>query len=241
MSADADLKKFDALFQKWKKTNPTGTFSQFTIERQAVGLKKGRSHASLGFNLSGNTYWWHHGQQSFDNLIEQYPIPTDARICDYGCGSLRIGVHFIKRQEPESYFGLDVTEDFIAYGKKVARDLLKEKSATVGTIEERFDDAVAFNPDIIYAANVVSHIHPDEIDDFYSNIKKLAHSSGAIVVLHVAAADKMTRFKRSGWAWPMEAYQDAMAPLTLIKSTHLVDFEQESDKFGTYLLTFQRP
>ena len=31
MSADADLKKFDALFKKWKTTNPGGTFSQFTI------------------------------------------------------------------------------------------------------------------------------------------------------------------------------------------------------------------
>ena len=76
-------------------------------------------------------------------------------------------MHYIKKQYAGCYFGLDVTRDFIDDGVKLAGDILEKKRVLLGTIDQDLEKAVQFDADLLFTANIVCHVHPDEVETFY--------------------------------------------------------------------------
>ena len=63
------------------------------------------------------------------------PIPPDSILIDYGCGSLRVGAHFIRYLDPGCYFGLELAEGLYEIGQEViGRELLDGKFPRFGFV-----------------------------------------------------------------------------------------------------------
>lgn len=236
-----DIKKFDASFHKWKMKNAGSNFSDFSASRILNGLKKGRPHASLGKKIAGETDWWNSGLSSFKNICNHWHIRPEERILEYGCGSLRVGAHFIKKQSKNCYYGLDICSEFIRYGEEILGNIVDDKKVQLGTIKQNMTTAIAFAPDYIFSANVIMHIHPDEIELAFNNFKDLGHSNLSVVTCHVLVSDSPTRLKRETWSWPMSYYDKIMRPFVRIATTELKQFTINGHDSMGYLISYQKP
>jgi SAM-dependent methyltransferase len=204
----------------------------------AYSLRKGRAHPTLGLNLQAEGDWWDAGKPIFNRVLDLHPITEAAKVCEYGCGSLRVGAHFIERQSRDCFFGLDVTEDFIAYGRElIGPTLLEDKRPRLGTISKKIDEAVAFDVDMLYSTHVAIHVHPDEKQTYIDNIKRIAHKPGSTIIFDALIVRQHVRFRNSGWGWPMDFYLKAMEPFQLVH----IAYSREREGVGQqFFLVFQR-
>ncbi|WP_442578674.1 class I SAM-dependent methyltransferase [Mesorhizobium sp. ASY16-5R] len=231
---------YDREFHEWLKSNPGGVFSQYSVQDTVNKLNKGGKHHTLGGNLYG-AEWSTGGISFFKRLRRLADIPRYARICDYGCGSLRIGIHFIKQQNSGCYYGLDVTRDFIEQGVEFAGDVVQNRCAKLGTIGNDLESAVKFDADLLFAANIVCHIHPEEAETFYANIKKIVHRPNGIILLHVVEHPFMVRYQKSGWAWPLDFYDKKMRPFRRVGTDFMKPFHKAGYFMNGYVLVYERP
>ncbi|MFI0849481.1 hypothetical protein [Mesorhizobium sp. IMUNJ 23232] len=240
MIQDDPFRAYDEAFEAWRAKQPGSKFSEFSLRRIINGLRKGRVHDTLGSNLSGEESWAESGRSMFETILAMHPLPANARVCDYGCGSLRVTSHFIRRQDRLCVFALDAVTDFMKIGKELLGEhVLQEKLPRFGVISARLENAAAFRPDLVYATSVARHVHPEEKPDFIDAMRRIAGKPGSVAIFDAYVADKETRFARSGWAWPLNFYLDAMAPLKLIGSKELGSGVTGWDVHRT-LLAFQR-
>ncbi|MEQ1950876.1 class I SAM-dependent methyltransferase [Mesorhizobium sp. CN2-181] len=231
---------YDREFHEWLKSNPGGTFSQYSVQDIVNKLKQGGKHHTLGAKLHG-VEWSKSGLPFYKRLRRLADTPRYARICDYGCGSLRIGVHYIKQHNAGCYYGLDVTRDFIDQGVELAGDILHKRRAQVGTISQDLEKAVKFDADLLFAANLVSHVHPEEIETFYANIKRIVHRPNGVILLHVVEHPFMVRYQKSGWAWPLDFFDKKMQPFQRVETDFLRYFHKAGYFMNGYILVYKRP
>lgn len=236
------IRKFDAAFEKWRETHPEGRFSEFSAQFVFGQLQKGSSHASLGGKLQTAEDWWKAGERPRDFVLENADITPESRICDYGCGSLRVGGHLMKLLNPGNYIGIDVSEDFISEGiKLVGADLIEQKKPVLGSIESRMDEVIAANVDVVFSFNVALHVHPDEQTAYNERLKAIAHKRGARLLLHMVESAEPIRFQKSGWAYPFAQYLEWMKPLVLQKDPVFVNETTKAGRsFKSYILVFDR-
>ena len=93
----------------------------------------------------------------------------------WGVASVRVGAHFIKRQDADCYYGLDLVSDFFDIGADIIGDLRDDKQARLGVIGEHTGDAVAWAPDLVFTTR-----------------GQLAHSAGR----------RSRAFCVAEWTWP---------------------------------------
>jgi len=238
MTANVQPEFDEEAFEAWLAKHPGGVYSQFSAAKVQSALRKGRAHPTLGSRLETPGDWWEAGKPIFEKLLDLNPVPEAAKVCDYGCGSLRVGAHFIKRQEPGCFIGLDVTQDFIAYGRElVGQELVDSKRPRLGAISEMIDEAAAFDVDLLYSTHVAIHVHPHEKAAYFENIKRIAHKPGGVIIFDALIVKEPIRFRRSGWGWPIDFYLSSMRPLRLI---HLAYSRERAAVGQQFFLVFQR-
>jgi hypothetical protein len=129
-----------AQFLLWKQRNPSGSFKDYFLEIVKGDLARGVAHPTLGPNLQGESFELS-GQNTFSNLARRYDIQPDDVCVDYGCGTLRVGVHAVRYLNPGCYWGMDIGEFLLAEGRElIGSDLLNEKMPHLHVIS---DEAVA--------------------------------------------------------------------------------------------------
>ncbi len=241
MTLDNPFADYDRLFDQWRERNPAGTFGAFSAARIQGSLKRGYQHPTLNCEDEGKAV------EDAESVIQTYeavtgsaPAPTSLRICDYGCGSLRVGLPLIARQDHGCYIGLDTVDTFLKAAREKHPDIL-EKQPLLGSVAQGLAAAIKAAPDLVFAYNVASHIHPDEVDEFYENIRALSAKPGCIVLLHVLVSAQPVRFQRSGWAWPMDFYVDRMLPLGFVKAKVGQTVERNGSELQSQVLTFVQP
>ncbi|MCV9963062.1 class I SAM-dependent methyltransferase [Pararhizobium sp. BT-229] len=240
--AEKKIAAFDANFAKWLEKNPGGQFSKFSTEAIRKSLEKGTAHATLGPTLKSGTDWREAGVTGAKRIYDRCQIDHEAKLCDYGCGSLRVGVHIIERQAAGCYFGIDVSQYLVDTGEQlVGEELVREKRPVLGTIDDKLDEVIAAGIDVAFSYNVASHVHPDEQDNFISNLKAICHKPGSQLLLHVLTCHEPMRVQQSGWAWKRSQYLDWLAPLRLVDETLLSQVYKNDIKFEGWLMTFERP
>ena len=246
----SDDARFDAGYQAWLKDNPGKRFSEYFEAVYVPKIDRGVAHDSLGQNLK-RADWRDMGKSPFKLISRIHDaltggtegLPQDMTICDFGCGTLRIGAHVMAHLAPGRYIGLDIAQALIDNGSAAWADRVAERQPLLGTFDTTLDAAIAAAPDLLFAFNVACHIHPDEEAVFFDRITSLLHKPGAIALIHVLVADKSLRYQESGWAHPVDHYVRALAPLRL--RPHPLEFltsvEKSSQRLDSRVLAFERP
>jgi SAM-dependent methyltransferase len=190
-------------------------------DRIAQRLRGGMRHPTLGFHPDrAETDWWQAGDARFKKMISAFPIAPHHRVIDYGCGSLRLGGHFMRYLEPGNYFGLDVAQDLIAIGRElIGEDVVAERAPHLATIgEQSLADAEAFGASFLFSEAVDYHVVPDELDFYYTALKRLVHLPGSSLLLSVRMADVEHEYIQGCWARPWEHFVKVLAPLSFAKA-----------------------
>lgn len=237
-----DLFEHDREFSEYLASNPDGTYAQFSMALQAREIRLGIPHATLGPRLARFDDWWEAGARTYRRLRRLVEPAPSMRIVDYGCGSLRVGAHFIRDHNPECYFGLDVTNDFYDYGKELlGTELLQQKRPRLATInEQNLNEASDFAADIVISTACAFHVHPDEKQEYIRNIMKLAHKKGAFLVFDIVLTPSLLRYNETGWGWPLSFYEEALSPLTLQPIDHIAPFQRGDHELEYAYLVFKR-
>lgn len=235
-----DWKAYDALFAAWLEKNPDGDFSKFTHLRVRNGLAKGAVHQTLGPNLKDGE-WWQQGIPAFQTICSLIDIAKTAKVCEFGCGSARVGVHFINRQAAGCYFGVDILSDFYKYGIEIMGSLVQTKKPKFDVLPEGLEQAIAWGADLVYTTAVSLHVHPDYEAAHYATLRSLAAKPGAIVIVQAYVTDTVTRIARSGWARPTAHYQAMMAPFQMIAAVDDGSWNSLGIDVGVQMLVFSHP
>jgi hypothetical protein len=233
--------EMDRNFQAFKARHGDVSFAEFCSRSVYKRVAAGRPHFSLGENLPED--FWQAGSVKAAYYIRKMALAPSHRVIEYGCGSLRIGGHFVRFLEPGNFYGFDVIDGFFEMGKKlIGADLLAAKRPRLAVIApDAIADAAAFGADHIFSAAVCIHVHPDELQTYFANLTRLASRPGANVFFNVAVADAVVRIRPDSWAHPLSFYKTAMPELELVD----VSLGKEHDKTGHTIrnaeLHFRRP
>lgn len=235
------LEKRERAYREFKRDNPGVSFAEFHARSVVERIAGGARTAQLGPNLRSSEDWREAGVRKFEAYRRRFPITEDSRVVDYGCGTFRIGLHFIRLLEPGNYFGLDVSEELLDIGgEMLGEQLLGEKEPVLGVIgEEAVAEAVAFDADFVFSSSVCTHVHPDEAATYFGNLARLAHRPGAHLWFDAAIADRPVRDR--GIAWPLQRYIDALDELEFVQTWGGSAKEEDSVRVQVTTLDFKRP
>ncbi len=190
-------------------------------DRIAEKLRGGQRHPTLGFHPDrGDEDWWQAGRDRFQKMIKTFAIAPSDRVIDYGCGSLRLGGHFMRHLEPGHYFGLDVTADLIAMGcELIGAETVAERAPHLAVIDESaLAEAETFGASFLFSEAVDYHVVPDELDFYYATLLRLTRAPGSTLLLSVRMADTDHEYIQGCWARPLEHFIRVLAPLVYVKS-----------------------
>ncbi|NOT45024.1 MAG: class I SAM-dependent methyltransferase [Acidobacteria bacterium] len=175
--------KYPARYYIWKLLNPRGDFGDYyvsSIERQ---LDRGGAHPTLGGRRKDAGTFETSGRLLVDWLVSDGLQPSD-RLVDFGCGSLRLGRHFLTYLQAGHYIAMDLSDRFYQEGlAQLPEDL-------VGASRPRFfliDDAnlvtvAAERPEVVVSFAVLIHIPLDGVSEYFGRIARLLPPGGRAYV-----------------------------------------------------------
>ena len=218
------------------------------MERVANSVAQGRPHNTLGNNLmrDGKSHgdFWEAGEAKAKSYMEFLNMPRPgAKVVEYGCGSLRMGAHFMRELSSGSYMGLDVAEGLLNLGKElVGNEIISGKKPTLRIISpDSVDEAMKFGADGVFSCAVSMHVHPDELAFYFDSLKKITSKPGCRLVFDAAIAKKSVRFGNRNWAWEEDFLFSRLEGLDLIK-THMGEWQKRFGiKMAIATYEFQRP
>jgi len=226
----------------WRKLNPQSSFGNYYVKIAKDVIRHEGPHKSLGGHLKDGKFG-EQGQKEFQKIIRYGITPSDTFV-DYGCGTLRVGVHFIKYLEYGRYWGLDISHDFFEEGKRLIGDeLLQSKGPNFRTIDEPNVAAVsAAKPRWLLSYRVLTHVHPDELGSYVGNILKIIGQSGTAIVVGKCSLNKTFQFSHQGWAHSLATLCEAV---DLLNARLTIDKEKvrpcsvtgRMTKSGVFLIT----
>ena len=183
-------------YRLWRWKNPEGSHGDYYVQRIERRLDRGLGHATLGIRErerpihstrgtgGGNLDIWQRGAGTF-RFLKAYGLDPLHKVVDYGCGSLRIGMHFIDHLAPRKYWGVDVTKRFFEDGKRLLDPrMVAEKAPRLDVIcEPALQDIQAWKPDFVFSISVLMHVPPAEVEDFLRKITDLLNPGARAVIL----------------------------------------------------------
>jgi SAM-dependent methyltransferase len=233
----------DALFRAARLSRPRLTYAQWSVENQIKHINEGNPHPSLGAKLVNNE-WATAALSTFQlhkNVLPDFG--PNSRVVDYGCGSLRLGHHFIRFLESDNYIGLDIWKDLIDMGVKlVDPELIIEKRPKFMEITpDSINLAIDSNADLVFACSVAYQVHPWDYAEFVSNLQKIAHKPGACIVFDTKLATSHFRYKESGWAWTQNFYEQLFDGFKLVTQLFQMTQQLGGREVDTHLFVYRRP
>lgn len=235
---DQDERRFLA----YRKKHPTATRAQFHMKAVAEQLRQGAQHHSLGTNLTSSGGFWQAGADKAKRYRSLADITPASRVVDYGCGSLRIGKHFIRFLDPGNFIGLDVTDEFYEIGRtEIGEELLRDKSPRFGVIgEDEIARTATFGADLVYSNAVCYQVHPEEQGAYFGSLARLAGKPGSRLIFNCMLADAPVRYSHRSWAWPIDTYKTALQDLDFVTMVQSRDVQKGENVIRPAVLKFQR-
>jgi hypothetical protein len=190
----------NAQFRWWKRHNPGGTFKDYFVELERESVAGSRVHPTLGENLRDGVFG-KVGERQF-NLVLKHGLTPDDACVDYGCGTLRVGVHAIRYLNCGRYWGLDVDQSLLDVGRRlIGPELVSEKRPHLHVISPSAIKEVAdARPALLFSVAVLIHVHPDELEEYFQNILTIIGHSGKAIVTGKWSASKTFQFSEKSWA-----------------------------------------
>ncbi|WP_395016123.1 class I SAM-dependent methyltransferase [Dongia sp.] len=204
-------------YRVWKLRHPEGSHGDYYAERIARRLDRGDGHATLGLQErqrpahstrgagDSDLDLWQRGAGTF-GFLKTYGLEPLHKVVDYGCGSLRIGMHFIDHLAPQKYWGVDVTRRFFEDGlHRLDPELLAEKAPRFDQISAQSLAAIqAWQPDFVFSVSVLMHVPPVEVEGFLRKITDLL-APGARAVILFDRTEQNAKTATMSWTYN-EAY-----------------------------------
>ena len=208
-------------YMERRRLNPYLTYTDYATALHAAHTNAQKEHATLGKVIPERSKTQGHG--NYVKYRDILGVGAAEKVLEYGCGSLRVGIGFVKQLGRGQFYGLDVVPDFYEDGVELfGPEHIKEKDVRFHTIDaEGIAEGWAFQADHVFASAVVFHIHPDDAETGYNNLAVLTSKPGAKLIFDckVTRDSEPRRFAQTenagGWAWPIEFYKAALAPLEL--------------------------
>lgn len=202
-----DFTRKDRIFEDHRAANPGASFGRFFAEKALRKLgTEGHTHATLGPSLSRDDG----GAATFRIYRRYFPLTPQTRVVDYGCGSLRLGRHFIELLEPGNYFGLDIIAAF--YERFGNVEAMADKRPRLAEISDvAVEQAAAHDADFVFSSAVAFHVHPEEAGQYFGNLARIAHRADVRLVFEAVIAAEPVRYTHRSWAWPL-AWFEAQLP-----------------------------
>ncbi len=182
-------------YRVWQLRHPDRSHGDYYAERIARRLDRGDGHATLGLQErqrslrstrggGGNLDLWQRGAGTF-HFLKAYGLEPLHKVVDYGCGSLRIGMHFIDHLAPRKYWGVDVTRRFFEDGLRLLDPvMLADKAPRFDQITERgLAEIRDWQPDFVFSVSVLMHVPPAEVEDFLRKVTDLLAPGARAVIL----------------------------------------------------------
>jgi hypothetical protein len=187
-------------FLLWKKKHPSAEFKHYFLKIAHRDLARGVPHPTLGRNLSGGAFATS-GQKTFPTLVRRYGLRPDDTCVDYGCGTLRVGLHAIRHLNPGCYWGMDITEVFLAEGLElIGSELVATKRPNLRVISpSTLAEAAAAKPKFLFSVNVLLHVHPNELTEFMTNILSIIQGDSLAVVTGGWTGWRTRQVARQSW------------------------------------------
>jgi hypothetical protein len=228
--------KRNRAFEAYKAKNPGRTYAEWLHGAAVNAVRGGSRHATLGGNI-GFTDWWDAGRPSFMRYLKLAAFSPETKVVDYGCGSLRVGGHFIRYLERGNYFGLDVTTALIDTGKDlIGSEMVSEKTPQFGPIDAAsLKRATAFGPDLVISTAVCYHVYPEEAPVYFGNLRRLTKKPGAKLMFDASVSASLSA--EHALSMPVDYYVAVLAPLEFVKF-HL-SVERNGEALG--VLEFRQP
>jgi hypothetical protein len=201
-------------FKRWRRRNPGAPYANFYAARIERKLQRGLHHTTLG--LRG---WIPEGDSAVEwdrrsfagralkrwDEIVALGLEPHMRCVDYGCGSLRLGQHAMRYLDAGNYYGIDVTDAFIAAGLElIDPELVSSKRPQLATISgEVLRDIKAWHPDFIFSNAVLQHVPPEELSLFFERLESMMAPHTKAYILYVTG-DRVQRFDSMSWKYPSD-------------------------------------
>ena len=195
-------------FEEWERRNPSKQFKDFFGETVQSKMGSGKDHLNLGGNLPGNEFG-KSGQRFFKTLLA-LGLKEDDTCVEYGCGTLRAGIHAIEYLRPGAYWGLDISEFLLAEGRKLlGEELWEEKQPRLRLIcPESVAEVAACKPAMLFSVKVLIHVHPAELPEFISNIMTIIGTDGQAIIKGVWSDKATLQFSGRSWAHSAPVIRD---------------------------------
>ena len=195
-------------FEEWRRQNPSKPFKEFFAERVERKLRDGRPHPTLGGNLCRKEHGTS-GRGYFKRLVKIGLKPDDVCV-DYGCGTLRLGIHAINYLEPGAYWGMDVSEFLLEEGRRLIGDrLTAEKQPHLRVISaDSVAEVAAVRVAMLISVKVLVHVHPDELLEYFQNIIKIIGPSGQAIIDAKWSHTTTVHYGERSWVHAISTIQD---------------------------------
>jgi hypothetical protein len=202
----------NAQFRRWQRRNPGATFKDYFATLVRDQVKNGHVHPTLGGNLRDGDFG-EFGKNAFKRLLKLGLTPEDSCV-DYGCGTLRIGVHAIRYLAPGRYWGLDIDQTLLDTGAElIGKELMQEKRPELRIIApDTVKEAAAAKPALLYSTAVMIHVHPDELEEYFGNILTIIGPSGTAIITGKWSAEGM-QYSRKSWAHSLSSMRSMVDQL----------------------------
>ncbi len=134
-------------------------------------------------------------------LLTAAGLRAEHKLCDIGCGSLRVGKLLIPYLNKENYFGLEPEKWLIqeAIDKEIGQDLIRIKSPRFEHWTN-FDISkfeVKFN--FIIAQSIFSHAHLDQITQCLKEVRQCLQSDGLFLATFIWGKED---YLGKDWVYP---------------------------------------
>jgi SAM-dependent methyltransferase len=183
-------------FKLWQWRNPGSSFKDYFVDIAKNDLAQGRKHPSLG-----RVAW----ERKFHHFQARLGIRPDDVCVDYGCGTLRMGIHAIQFLNRGCYWGLDIDQDLLDQGRRLIRPQVEDKAPNLRVISPAtVREAASAKPALLFSLRVLIHVHPYELDEYIANILTIIGEEGRAFITGKWSPGKSFQFGRQSWAHSLE-------------------------------------
>jgi hypothetical protein len=222
MQKEKPYRAQDRRFRRFHRQNPDVGFAEYTMNLVVRGMQAGRVNpdSALGIAQLNPAKFWEAAEPKAQKWFKTMALRRNHKVIEYGCGSLRLGAHFIRHLDRAGYFGLDVISDFYEQGvQTIGAKMIEQKAPTLRAIgEQSVAEGVAFAADFVCSNTVAVHVHPNETETYFANLARLTAKPGARLIFNAVVYDKRHRFEFNSWAWPMEFYKESLGELECVRA-----------------------
>jgi len=216
--------------RRWTRRNPNRSFSAFYSDVIRDKIVAGNAHRILGdrqrfesrSSAIRDRLIYHRGRAHFLRLSSRLRGGS-PHVVEFGCGSLRVGRHFIGALPPGAYTGLDVTDYFYRVGLDALPEGLEEdkRPSCMVISDEVLRRVRDTSPDLVFAVAVIKHVPPAELASVLVQLAGLIGANGQLVFVFEEASRTM-RVDGKSWAYTRRTMVDKLERLL---PGHVAEFE----------------